>query len=811
MHLRSKTCFGLILATTTWSLIGSGLEAEAFDQALAPLLEKHCSDCHANGASEGGLSFDNLSQELTDAAAFAKWERVFDRVVNKEMPPKDAPALSAKERSAFAQVLEPALSAAHTATKGTVLRRLNRREYENTLNDMFGVSLDLAGMLPEDGRSHEFDNIGDSLTISMVQLNRYIEAADKVMDAATAKTTKPPQPTTKVVNYKDTREGKTHIGKSWKLLDDDAVVFFRSGGYPSGMLRDANARTSGRYRIRIKAYGYQTEEPITFAIGATTFERGAERPTFGYRAAPPNEVTTIEIEGWMEERYMVEITPWGIDDSNGVIRKQGIDAYRGPGLAILEVEMTGPLVDEFPSRGHQLIYDGIDRVEIEPRDPRQKQRSWYKAQFEVSSKDPQSDARLVLKRVAQSAFRRPVEINELKRYEDLVLAHLEAGASFDEALRTGITAILASPDFLYFREPAGWLDDYAIATRLAYFLTRTAPDEPLLADAANGLLSTDPDVLLRHVQRLLSSPKHERFIEDFTDSWLNLREIEFTNPDAKLFPEFDSFLQYSMLEETRRYFDTLIKENLSVDFLVRSDFAILNNRLAMHYGIEGVAGPELRKVRLDPASVRGGLLSQGSVLKVSANGTNTSPVVRGVWVLERILGQTPPPPPAGVPGVEPDIRGASTLRELLKKHRNLDSCRTCHEMIDPPGFALESFNPVGGWRDRYRSLGDGDQVNTLVNGRRVRYRLGPEVDASGRFQNGKEFEGYRQFRDQLASQEDRLAKTLITKMLTFATGREMGFSDRPLIEKLVLESSKSGHGIQDIIKLVVASEVFRRK
>lgn len=801
-------CFA---ATLAMLLLGQPLASDAFDKATAPLLEQYCSDCHANGAAEGGLSFDKLSADLQDAATFAQWERVYDRVAGREMPPADAPQLSDADHEALMSSLRPALEAAHSAAKGAVLRRLNRREYQNTLNDMFGVSLDLEGMLPEDGRSHEFDNVGSALSVSLVHLKQYIEAAGAVMEAAIATTTEAPEPTTKTVSYADTREGKTHIGKSWKLLDDGAVVFFRSGGYPSGMLRDANARTSGRYRIRVKAYAHQSESPITFAIGATTFQRGAAKPTFAYRAAPPNQPTIVEVEGWMDERYMVEITPWGIHDSQGVIRKQGIDAYRGPGLAIVDVELTGPLIDEFPTRGHKLIYDGISRYEIEPSNPQQKTKSWYQPQFKVETSDPPSDARHVLLRIARRAFRRPVESAEVERYVQLTLARMNDGATFDEALRTGIAAILASPDFLYFREPSGWLDDYAIATRLAYFLTRTAPDEPLLASAAQGALSTKPDVLLGHVRRLLDKPEHQRFVVDFTDAWLNLREIEFTNPDSKLFPEFDQFLQFSMLEETRSYFDVMIKENLSIDHLVHSDFAMLNNRLALHYGIDGVDGPGLRKVKLSSDSVRGGLLSQGSVLKVSANGTNTSPVVRGVWVMERILGQTPPPPPAGIPGVEPDIRGAATLRELLDKHRNLDSCRTCHQMIDPPGFALESFNPIGGWRERYRSLGDGERVETLVNGRNVRYRLGPSVDASGQLKDAAPFAGYRAFRDQLAERDEVLARTLIVKLLTFATGREMGFSDRSAIDQLVERSQQSGHGLRNMIELVAASEIFRRK
>jgi hypothetical protein len=224
-----------------------------------------------------------------------------------------------------------------------------------------------------------------------------------------------------------------------------------------------------------------------------------------------------------------------------------------------------------------------------------------------------------------------------------------------------------------------------------------------------------------------------------------------------------------------------------------------------------VSGTELRRVKLPADSTRGGLLTQASILKVTANGTNSSPVTRGVWVMERILGETPPPPPPGVPGVEPDIRGASTLRELLDKHRSLASCKACHQKIDPPGFALESFNPIGGFRERYRSIGGGDKVDRTIRGRPVRYRLGPKVDSSGQLPDGRGFSGFAEFRDYLAQDSELLARTLTGKLLTFATGRELGFSDRAEVEQIVKASADRGFGVRDLVHLVVQSEIFRRK
>jgi hypothetical protein len=806
-----------------------------FPASVTTLLAKHCYECHAGEAAEGGLDLKLLATNLDDRATFARWERVHDRVLAGEMPPPDADAPPPAEREAAVRALAEPLRAAHARHKGTVLRRLNRREYENTLNDLFGTNLKLAELLPEDSRAHEFDNVGEALGISLVQMQRYLESAEMVLDAAIAPAAEPPPSKIKRASYADTRGGEQWLGKIWLHRDDGAVVFFKQYGYPSGMLREANVDRDGWYKVRVTGYAYQSDEPITFSVGGTTFARGVEQPTFGYFQFPPgeptpSEPTTVELRAWIPSRYMIDILPQGITDENNAIRQQGVQDYRGPGLAIQHVEIEGPLADEFPSRGHRLLFDGLKRTEIPPRNPNDRRRPNYVAKFTIESDDPAADVAPVLARVAERAFRRPVAAERLAPYQQLFESELASGASFETALRTAVTAILCSPEFLYLRElprqqardeqsTAGesfWLDDYSLATRLSYFLTRTTPDDELLAAAASGKLATDRELLLRQTDRLLAGPRSDRFVTDFTDAWLNLRDIEFTNPDAALFPEFDPYLQWSMLAETRGYFRKLLDEDRPARNIVQSDFALLNGRLAEHYGLADVSGdkvqgPELRAIELPADSVRGGFLSQGSVLKVSANGNNTSPVVRGVYVMERILGQSPQPPPPGIPGVEPDIRGATTLRELLAKHRSQESCQACHAMIDPPGFALESFDPIGSWRERFRSLGEGERVDQRIRGQRVRYRLGPAVDASGELPGGRSFAGYREFRELLAADEAALARAFTTKLLTFATGRELGFSDRAEIDRIVAAAADKNYGLREILRLSVTSEIFRRK
>ncbi len=784
----------------------------AHDAAAAvPFLKTHCFDCHANGAAEGGLDLAQLGTKLDDVARFAVWERIYDRVAGREMPPQSSPQPTAAQRSGFLQTLGSPLTAAHAARKGTALRRLNRREYQNTLNDLFGVNLNLIDRLPEDSRSHEFENVGAALGISMVQMQRYLESAEAVLNEAVQKSIGPPESKVVRASYADTRGAEQWLNKIWLHRPDGAVVFFRPTGYPSGMLREANVSRDGWYKVRVTGYAYQSEEPVTFSVGGTTFARGADQPTFGYFSFPPGKPTTIEVKAWIPARYMIDVTVYGLYDRNNAIRNAGLDKYPGPGLAIQHVEVEGPLVDEFPSRGHRLIFAGLDRQEILPRNPQDRTRSYYVPKYEIASTNPVADVRQALTRVATQAFRRPVEPGELQPFIKLFQAEQQQGLAFEEALRSAVMAIFCSPDFLFLRENPGLLNDYALAARLSYFLTRTTPDEELLAAAAAGKLTGDKAELLAQTERLLNSPHAARFVEDFTDAWLNLREIQFTNPDQQLFPEFDPFLQYSMLAESREFFRALIDDNLPVANVVKSDFAMLNERLAEHYEIDGVAGPEIRRVALPAGSARGGLLSQASVLKVSANGTNTSPVVRGAWVMERIIGQSPPPPPPGIPGVEPDIRGTTTLRELLARHRNQDNCRGCHQKIDPPGFAMECFDPIGGWRDRFRSLGSGDKVDREVRGSRVRYQLGPPVDASGEFPNGQSFAGFIEFRDHLAQYDGLLAKALATKLLTFGTGRELGFSDREEVARIVQATAGSKHGLRDLIRAVVTSEIFMRK
>jgi hypothetical protein len=310
---------------------------------------------------------------------------------------------------------------------------------------------------------------------------------------------------------------------------------------------------------------------------------------------------------------------------------------------------------------------------------------------------------------------------------------------------------------------------------------------------------------------MLESPRAAAFTENFLGQWLNLRQINFTTPDKRLYPEFDDLLEWSMVRETHLFFEELLRHDLSVLNFVDSDFTMLNERLARHYGIGDVSGLEFRKVALRPEYHRGGVLTQGSVLKVSANGTTTSPVVRGVWVLDRILDKPPKPPPADVPKVEPDIQGATTIREQLARHREAASCASCHKQIDPPGYALENYDAIGGWRERYRTLGTENRSDKVVHGDQVEYGEGPAVDAGAILADGRKFADLAGLKNLLLADPDQITRALSEKLVVYATGNALEYGDRDVVEQIVARTREQRYGLRSLVHAVVQSELFLNK
>ncbi len=780
--------------------------ASAAIPTIKPFLDQHCMDCHDSDVKKGNFDLSSLSTDGADAAALKKWVRVFDRVAAGEMPPpkKKQPSVDAVQD--FMAALGTDLTAKYTAQKGTVLRRLNRREYQNTINDLLGVTVNIVDSLPEDGRAKGFDNIGEALSISGIQMQRYMEAAELALNAALS-ADKQPEKTTERSTLESDRN-KDNLGKHWLKREDGAIVVFNDGGFPSTVIPNLRAKATGTYKLRVTGYGYQIEEPVVFALVTGSFNfRNADNVTRSYHELPVSKSGTVEIMLDLEQGKGIWISPQSLNGPDGHSPiKDGPDKYPGEGMAIQEVTLEGPFITEWPPRGQKMLLGNAKLREVAPDKPGMRGKSGYKPIFTADSTDPVADSRKQLPTLITAAFRRPATAADTEPYLKLFDAEFAVSKDYLIAMRTAAIAVLCSPEFLYLKEPAGKLDGLQLASRLSYFLTRSAPDTELLAAKL-----TQPAVLRAQTERLLKSAGLERFVTDFTDGWLNLREIDFTTPDKQLYPEYDGLLLDSMLRETHGFITELIQNNLSLANLIDSDFAILNSRLATHYGIPGVTGLNLRKVKLPADSHRGGVLTQASILKVSANGTNTSPIVRGIFVMDRILGMEPPPPPPNIPGVEPDIRGATTLRELLAKHRSSETCNGCHRVIDPPGFALENYDVIGGWRDNFRSIGEGKFMDLKVQGRKVRYKIGPPVDATGELSTGAKFANMTDFKKLLLMGQDRVAHCIAEKLLTFASGRPMGFSDRSEIDRIVAQSKIKGHAMRDLIHAVVQSEVFRSK
>ncbi|MEM9657336.1 MAG: DUF1588 domain-containing protein, partial [Planctomycetota bacterium] len=387
---------------------------------------------------------------------------------------------------------------------------------------------------------------------------------------------------------------------------------------------------------------------------------------------------------------------------------------------------------------------------------------------------------------------------QIADYVRLANKAVEDGKNLRFALRLGYRSLLCSPRFLYFHEAPGKLDNHAVADRMSYMLTGGPPDKRLARLADVGELN-DPAKRRAEAERLLQGEGGRRFVKEFAGEWLELDQLPLSQPERKLFPGYDTIVQYSMLEETHAYLATMLHDDLSVVRLIDSDFTFLNSRLSRHYGVEAVEGDAMQRVALEPQNRRGGVLTQGAILQVTANGTNTSPVVRGVWVGERLLGRRIPPPPDGVPAIEPDIHGAVTIREQLAKHRSDSSCAACHAKIDPVGFALENYDAVGKWRQRY---------TTLVGGRRKR---GAVIDSSDEMPNGKTFRGVDEFRKLVISEPRQIAANVAEQLLAYGTGAQMSFADRGAVEQILDATEASGFGFRSILLEVVNSQPFLTK
>ena len=764
----------------------------AADHQTTAFIKEHCLRCHGPEQAKGDLRLDQLDTNFSKPSTFERWREVVTRVQSGEMPPKKEPRPQPAQVQTFVRQVSARLEEAGAKQRAegrVVLRRLNRVEYENTVRDLFAVNVSVKEMLPEDAIAQGFDNVGAALNISPVLMERYLEASDAVITAALLPVHKLESKTERFDLYDSLP--KWFIAGTWK--QDEGVILFRSSGDSASDLRQFKAPAPGRYRFRVAASAHNSATPLPLALLLGNFVvSGNYTRHLGYFDASPGKPTIIEFEERLGAKNdTIKVTPVALPFV--YLKHETMPTYPGPGLKIHWMEVQGPFPETWPTESYRRVFG-----EADPK------------------LGTLADAEKLLRALLPRAFRRPVAEGEVKPFVALVAKSLEMGQPFEAALRAGYKAVLSSPKFLFLREPTGPLDDHALASRLSYFLWSTTPDETLAALAERGELR-QPEVLRAQVERLLKHPKARAFTENFTGQWLSLRDIAATTPDKALYPEWEELLQWSAVRETQLFFEELLKVNLSVKNFVDSDFAMLNGRLAQHYGIPDVHGVEFRKVALKPEQHRGGVLTHASVLKVTANGTTTSPVLRGVWVLDRILGRPVPPPPPNVPAVEPDIRGATTIRDQLAKHRATENCAGCHARIDPPGFALESYDVIGGWRERYRIVTE--QKNRVNNrtgplGKYLKayeFGLGLAVDAGDVLPDGRKFADMAEFKKLLLTDPEQIARCLTEKLVTYATGQPVGFSDHAAVGRILAEAKGADYGLRSLVHAVVGSELFRSK
>ncbi len=783
-------------------------------QLMKPFLDANCIDCHDSETHKGGLNLDALAYEPTKRSNAVTWERVFDRVTKGEMPPNNKHQPDAKEKTAWLAELTQSLRTASLALqqkegRGPV-RRMTRTEYESTVCDLLHIKCDLKSLFPDDAITAGFDKVGEGLTLSATHFARYQEAAEKALADAIYHAGGLHYSQDGLKYFKGNEKTFTTYG-NW--LEDNNFILTSRMFYPYTVIMGPWAPLSGRYRVRITAQSRNNGgKPMPIAIGIHNHQSSKpDAPDLlDMRDVIETEMRTVTMEAELQREEQINVfgpTLYHRDYLLPLGRKG--ERWTKQAIAIQKIEIEGPLkadgsVDEWPSQSYRELFDTLPQRSLSDITKVPAIKGAPNPALPVSAQ-PKVDAERLILRFLSKAFRRPVSEDIAKPYVARVINALDDGVPFHQAMLDGYKAILCSPHFLLHEETPGPLDAPGLANRLAYFLWNGPPDEALIrADLSQAKE--------RHaqVERLLHDPRSARFEELFIDQWLDLKKIDATSPDDKLYPEFDAALQLSAVRETQLFFHELLTENRSLMDSVQSDWTYLNAPLGWLYGLPEITGHEMRKVKLPAGSHRGGFMTQASILKVTADGAKTSPILRGNWINERILGIHPPAPPSDVPKIEPDIRGATTIRAQLAKHRSTPSCMSCHTVIDPPGFALETFDVIGGWRDFYRVPTSTGQVIELQPSKK-RVHRGPAVEVGYTMPDGRAFANVDEYKSLLLEDKDGLARSLTEKLLTYATGARVQFADREDVADIVKSIRNENYGLRSLIHHIVDSRPFLNK
>jgi hypothetical protein len=818
-------------------------------------LSRYCLDCHSTNEQKGDRRFDNLPTTIgVDIAIGERWQEVLHQLQLGEMPPSDEQQPTDDERRAMVAWIEEQVTKAqsvHQDRGGQVVhRRLSRAEYLNTIKDLFGFDgdFDPTTSFPGDEELEGFRNIGSALRTSRHHLEQYLKAADVVLQQAYDLADVDGTP--KVQEWKDSADDRrglndafglgviseekanglayihlSHGLRNQELIFDSKLFLSKLGetGVPHSGWYDVEVEATAAnrhhpygkdlmlggmsaYYKELKAY-YDESQPMQLGIG----RQGEGVKGNGWRLIPPNIVHATELP---DDRYVTVRAPVWLDRgtvpylswidgppkgtrgsfistklykydasvpkiekdvwANLALRaerdKLYQHLYQGPEIRVRYWQVTGPMRDDKPHRSWSLLFENIK--------PDEKQIDDARLQAE-------------LQRLASRLFRREVGSEDIAPYVSAVKNRLDGKTRYADAARPVFKAMLCSSEFLFLTEPvsdAKTITPMHLATRISYFLTAGPADETLRVIAAKGLL--DMPTIRSETDRMLDSSRGDRFLRLFTEQWLGLNKLG-TMPPAK--ETFSSYhidrLEPAMKEETWRFIAELIRTDQPVTALVDADFTYINAGLARLYELPEVRGDRLQRVNLLADSRRRGLLGQASVLTITANGVETSPVKRGVWVLEKLFGTPPSPPPPDVPPIEPDIRGATTIRQQLEKHRNVKACADCHAKIDPLGFVLEAYDPIGQFRSGYAN--------------------GAAIDTTGEYR-GQPFTSPNDIRAYLVAHPDLLAHNLADRLVTYALGRPLGFTDQPALRQLQSDWKAKGYALRELIHLITASELMQQ-
>lgn len=724
-------------------------DAAAFERDVRPLLAAHCDACHSGDGAEAGVTLDDRRFETAKTTDRALWIRVKRQIEGGVMPPADAPPLDEGARKRILAWIEevaltPDCSLGERPGRVT-LRRLNRAEYENTVRDLFGIDQRVAADFPTDDVGYGFDNIGDVLSMPPVLFERVLEAGERVARAAIS-----------------------------TGAPEDAPVQSRAGG---------TLATTGEIGHE---FDFPAEGDYLFRVRAAGDQAGPDPARMGFRI-DGREEHVVEVPNRPRNPKDYEFT-FRVPAGKRRFAAAFLNDYYDPAaenpkardrnLHVAGIQVVGPLgiVDAALPASHRRIFATPIPPGLDPA-----------AERDIVSRN--------LRPLVSRAFRRPATEAEVGRLVDLYAAARADGEGIERAMQVAVTGMLVSPSFLYLVEadppPGGTrrLDDHELAARLSYFLWSSMPDDELAAAADRGALAADGEVVAQ-ARRMLRDPKARALVENFAGQWLQLRSLASFSPDRGRFPGFDDELRTAMRRETEEFFASIVREDRSILEFLDADSTFVDERLAKHYGIEGVSGPEFRRVAVDRRQ-RGGLLGQASILAVTSNPTRTSPVKRGRWVLENLLAAPPPAAPPNVPELPSSGEALQgTLRQRMEEHRANPSCAACHKLMDPIGFGLENYDAVGAWRGE-----DG----------------GAPIDPSGELPDGRTFSGPEQLRAVLVSRAGEFRRCLAEKLLTYALGRGLEYYDACAVERIAAATEGGGDRFSVLVEQIVTSPAFRER